>query len=237
MNETPKKEMKETPRRILENAGRLFAEHGYEATSTRMISDACGILPSLIHYHFGSKMNLYTEVFSMLVESENDIRTESIIKEHPEWKDKPEGHAKILQRRVYAMFENIKSEKYPWKADLFFREFCMPSPAKQMLITRIHRPLIEDFMRFCKITRPDFTENHLRFLAFLPVAQVNFYLAVRNSKNSVYSNTQQESLLDADELLKDIAKYTVITMLEHLDLPFPDDLREFAPYIKQRRDK
>lgn len=48
---------------ILNAAERLFANHGYRGASIRMICDKCGINQGLVHYHFGSKQNLFTEVF------------------------------------------------------------------------------------------------------------------------------------------------------------------------------
>lgn len=48
---------------ILDAAERLFADHGYTACSIRMISDKSGINQGLVHYHFGSKKQLFTEVF------------------------------------------------------------------------------------------------------------------------------------------------------------------------------
>lgn len=49
--------------KILGAAERLFADHGYEACSFRMISRDSGINQGLLHYHFGTKKNLFFEVF------------------------------------------------------------------------------------------------------------------------------------------------------------------------------
>lgn len=40
---------------ILEIAGRLFRERGFEATTVRQIADAAGILPGSLHYRYRSK--------------------------------------------------------------------------------------------------------------------------------------------------------------------------------------
>lgn len=49
--------------RIIDAAERLFADHGYAGCSFRMISKASGINQGLLHYHFASKQNLFSEIF------------------------------------------------------------------------------------------------------------------------------------------------------------------------------
>ncbi|RFU36475.1 TetR/AcrR family transcriptional regulator [Actinomadura logoneensis] len=48
--------------RILEAASRLFAERGYDATSTRAIADAVGLNIATVAYHVGGKPELYRAV-------------------------------------------------------------------------------------------------------------------------------------------------------------------------------
>lgn len=50
------------PGKILAVARTLFAERGLAATSTRAIANHAGVNLALIHYHFGSKEQLYRRV-------------------------------------------------------------------------------------------------------------------------------------------------------------------------------
>lgn len=54
--------MKETPtdkkQAILDTAERLFAQNGYDSTSTREIAEQVGVNVAMIAYYFGSKENL-----------------------------------------------------------------------------------------------------------------------------------------------------------------------------------
>lgn len=50
---------------ILRAARTLFAERGYERTGLRVIAEAAGVHPALIHYHFGGKQQLYQEVLDL----------------------------------------------------------------------------------------------------------------------------------------------------------------------------
>ena len=43
---------------IIETAERLFAEHGYDATSTARIAHEAGVPSGLVFYHFATKLDL-----------------------------------------------------------------------------------------------------------------------------------------------------------------------------------
>lgn len=49
--------------RILDAAEFLFAEHGYNGTKMRVLADQAGVNQALINYYFGSKNELFDEVF------------------------------------------------------------------------------------------------------------------------------------------------------------------------------
>src|SRR6185437_2136359 len=47
---------------ILKAAARLFAEHGFEATSIRQIADEVDLLPGSLYHHFDTKEEILHEV-------------------------------------------------------------------------------------------------------------------------------------------------------------------------------
>jgi AcrR family transcriptional regulator len=56
-------------RQILAAAAHLFAERGYDATSTRDIAAATGILGGSLYYHFSSKEELFAAVHAAGIEA------------------------------------------------------------------------------------------------------------------------------------------------------------------------
>ena len=52
---------------ILAQAQRLFFAHGYNGVSVRDIVQACGLSNGALYYHFGSKQNLFIQVFKEYV--------------------------------------------------------------------------------------------------------------------------------------------------------------------------
>jgi AcrR family transcriptional regulator len=67
-----------TRERLLEAAESLFAEHGYPSTSLRQITGAAGANLAAVHYHFGSKLNLFQEVLHRRLGPINEARIEGL---------------------------------------------------------------------------------------------------------------------------------------------------------------
>ncbi|MBO2439699.1 TetR/AcrR family transcriptional regulator [Actinomadura nitritigenes] len=55
---------------ILDVATRLFAEHGYDGTSTRSIAEAAGLNIATVAYHTGGKRDLYLAVMERAHQAE-----------------------------------------------------------------------------------------------------------------------------------------------------------------------
>lgn len=61
---------------ILDAAERLFAEHGFGATSIREITRAAGVNVAAVHYHFGTKEAVLRGVTDRIVQPLNARRVE-----------------------------------------------------------------------------------------------------------------------------------------------------------------
>jgi TetR/AcrR family transcriptional regulator, regulator of cefoperazone and chloramphenicol sensitivity len=58
----------DTRRRLVETAIDLFAAHGYDGASTRLLADEAGVNLPAIQYYFGSKEGLYRAAVGHIVE-------------------------------------------------------------------------------------------------------------------------------------------------------------------------
>jgi AcrR family transcriptional regulator len=69
-----KADLADTKSRILDAAEELFMEHGFEATSLRLITTAAGVNLAASNYHFGSKEELFQAVFTRRLDPMNRDR-------------------------------------------------------------------------------------------------------------------------------------------------------------------
>ncbi len=62
--------------RLLDAAEALFMEHGFEATSLRLITAAAGVNLAAVNYHFGSKEELFQAVLTRRLDPMNQARVD-----------------------------------------------------------------------------------------------------------------------------------------------------------------
>jgi AcrR family transcriptional regulator len=71
--------------RILAVAQALFAEQGYAGTGTRAIAQAAGVNLALIHYHFGSKRDLFKAAYLRGAAKVTEARTTALAEARAKW--------------------------------------------------------------------------------------------------------------------------------------------------------
>ncbi len=129
--------------RILEAAGKLFAEHSFSSVSTRRIAKAAAVNLSAIGYHFGGKEELYGAVLRQLVAD-----TEPMIGPAIAHLDAGVAAAKGDRQKLAAVMTGflrgllgsiLGTERMRWQMALMLREFHHPSDWFPMLLEeRIH---------------------------------------------------------------------------------------------------
>ncbi|MCB1665192.1 MAG: CerR family C-terminal domain-containing protein [Pseudomonadales bacterium] len=121
-----------TRAQILETAGQLFADLGFDATTSKNICESCGCNTAAVNYHFGSRAELYTTV---LIESHRRlISLDTILDITHSNLDAREKLSRILDN----LLEGIDASQ--WHSRLFFREIVTPSPFMDTLITQEAMP-------------------------------------------------------------------------------------------------
>ena len=129
--------------RLLEAAGKLFAEQGYASVSTRALAKAGKTNLSAIGYYFGGKEGLYHEVLRQLLAD-----TEPILHPAIERLDAGVaaaagdrmGLARVMSGFLHGLIGAILgNERMRWQMQLMLREFHQPSKFFPMLLEeRIH---------------------------------------------------------------------------------------------------
>src|SRR5512138_2837847 len=137
-----------TKERILLAAEALFSEHGFSATSHRMITGAAGVNLAAVNYHFRSKEDLIRAVLGRRIGPLNQRRLE-LLTQHMA------GEAPSLEGVIRAFVEPVvRLRKDPSCGDvgrLFGRTYVEPSPAARKaffeLMREVGRPFTEAFQK------------------------------------------------------------------------------------------
>jgi AcrR family transcriptional regulator len=102
----------ESRSRIITHALRLFARHGYEQTSVRMIAQAAGIAQGLLYNYFESKEQLLVAIFERSI---TDVQESFAIAEA---EGRPEER---IERLVRASFEIVRRNLEFWQLSYHVR--------------------------------------------------------------------------------------------------------------------
>jgi AcrR family transcriptional regulator len=128
-----------TRARLLDAAGQVFAETGYQAATVREICARAGVNIALVNYHFGDKLELYTEVLRHSTgAAKNEIIQKALRSDAP-----PE---EALRELIGAMLQRVCGADRPgWHYQLMVHEMAQPTPAMAKVIDETMRPVYDRF--------------------------------------------------------------------------------------------
>lgn len=156
--------------KLLEAAGRVFADHGYDAATVREICRLAGANVAAVNYHFRDKQGLYTQV---LVRMAGDARLEGMRAALNESAPPEE----ILRRVIKARMQGLGTHRPPdWHFRIVAREFSHPTPAMSRMIDKVSRPLYERLLNLIgQIIHLPADNEKTRLCTFSVMGQIILY--------------------------------------------------------------
>jgi TetR/AcrR family transcriptional regulator, regulator of cefoperazone and chloramphenicol sensitivity len=171
----------DTRTKLLDAAGQVFAESGFQAATIREICACAGVNIALVNYHFGDKLELYTEVLRHSVgASGNGIIRKALGSTAP-----PE---EAFRELIHAMLLRVcRADRPGWHFRLMMHEFAQPTPAMASVIDETMRPVYNRFRELIgsmlKLT-PD--HDQVRLSTHSVIAQVVHYVHARHVVSRIW---------------------------------------------------
>ena len=164
-----------TRTRLLDSAGRVFAEHGFHAATIREICARAGVNLALVNYHFGDKLELYTEVLRHSIGTAKDCSIASAIDP-----DSPPEEA--LRALIRTLFQTVCSAERPeWHFRLMIHELGQPTPAMNKVIDETMSPIYNRVRRLIQaILAGAASEEKTRLCAHSVISQIVHYARARH---------------------------------------------------------
>lgn len=169
-----------TPERLLEAAGRLFAERGYRGATLRDIADCAGTNLAAANYHFGSKERLYLEVVHRNFEVlERRLTERGAVAEDEDLAGlSREELAARLRAGVGVILATMLVDN-PVHAALMQRELLDPSDALPVIVERWVEPLSRAMDRLLAHLAPELPADAVERCTRSVMGQIFFYLTHR----------------------------------------------------------
>jgi AcrR family transcriptional regulator len=185
----------DTRTRILNAAGPVFAEKGYQNTTVREICRVANVNLASMNYHFGHKERLYIET----VKQAQRNKIEQV--PQPQWQtgtspaEKLRGFVRTLITRMMGTGEA------PWQTRLMMREIMQPTQACQELVQNYFRPQFEILLGILEELLPAATTQPKRHqLAFSVVGQCLYYRVAHEVVALLIDKEEREAHYDAQQL-------------------------------------
>lgn len=167
------KDSEKTRARLIDVAGRLFADHGYTAVSVRDIARAAKTHLSAVNYHFHGKEALYREVLKTACSCPRLEKGRETQLQETSAGSKAHAPASIRILIEEMLTACDRDERADWQSRLVLRE-CLDPSAEFASLVEISRPQLEELAAllggFGKLPA---TSLEARFAAFLLFAQVD----------------------------------------------------------------
>ncbi len=158
----------ETRQRVLEAAGEVFAQKGFDGATVREICSRADANIASVNYYFRDKERLYIEAVKHAVCP--------VAGQRPTW---PAGTAPVQKLRDFIghMVGGLLDEKRPaWHSALLMRELAAPSAACGEVVRDYIQPMAEVLLGILADLLPRGTSRVQRFLtAFSIVGQCIYY--------------------------------------------------------------
>jgi AcrR family transcriptional regulator len=193
----------DTRNRVLEAAGQVFADRGYEAATIRGICDLAGANIAAVNYYFHDKKSLY---LAACIEAQC-VREDAV--PMPEW---PAGTPapERLRGFIHTFLRRLLEDERPaWHRQLMLREMATPTEACGKVVEDYIRPMAMILKGILIEMLPaGTTEDEAFVVGFSIVAQCLFYhlhepIASRLMGEEAYRQ------LSIDRLTNHIARFSL----------------------------
>jgi len=123
-----------TEARILETAGHVFAETGFQAAKVRDICARAGVNLAAVNYHFGDKLGLYNEVLRHAMCAAGGPEAFKPVFRGRTPESRLRGFVLVLLQQIYG------EDRPAWPVRLMTHELAQPTPAFDGVVEQVMRP-------------------------------------------------------------------------------------------------
>lgn len=158
-----------TTHRILEAAGIVFAERGYDKATIRQICERADANVAAVNYHYRDKQNLYFAVLEYTLQEADRGFNELIAGEGLSPEERLRGIVRLWFDR------ELGSDRLVWFEKIMAREFLEPTGVIQRLVEKYFQPRLDAIQEITRsLLGPQADEVTSRNCAISIIGQCNF---------------------------------------------------------------
>ena len=198
---------------ILEAAGEVFAERGYQDATIREICHKAGVNGAAVNYYFGDKQRLYIEAVKharALIEQRMPL---------PQWTLQTAAQEKLAQFIGTFLGRLLSPETAAWQTRLLTREIIEPTRACEEMAQESFRPFFGVLLQILRELLPAATpEYRLHQTGLSIVAQCVFYRAHGRIVEMMIDDEERQRFYDLPRLAAHITRFSLDAMRTAVDV-------------------
>ncbi len=173
----------ETRTRILDVAEELFMQHGFEATSMRLLTSTAQVNLAAVNYHFGSKDALIEALFRRRLDSMNAERIAALDALEQQAGEQPLAPEQIIRAFIDASLRMIEDVQDGGRNFIRLLGRTYTEPAKQIraLIGQLHAPAMERFKAAFARALPEVPRDELVWRMHFMFGTLSYTLAATDT--------------------------------------------------------
>ena len=208
-----------TKTRILDAAELLFMEHGYEATSLRAITASADVNLAAVHYHFGSKEELFQSVLARRLDPMNRARLELLTRLEAQAQPSPLSCERILTAFLGPALALARDPARGGKdfLRLLGRAYADPAPFIRHFLSEQYGVTIARFKSAFARALPQLPPRELSWRLHFIMGALSYTLAGTDALKLIAELNPHETAND-EVLLRRLAPF----LLAGLTAPLPD---------------
>jgi AcrR family transcriptional regulator len=208
-----------TKARILDAAESLFMEHGYEATSLRAITAAADVNLAAVHYHFGSKEELFQSVLARRLDPMNRARLELLARLEADAAPSPLSCERVLTAFLIPALSLARDPARGGKdfLRLLGRAYADPAPFIRHFLSEQYGVTIARFKAAFARALPTLPARELSWRLHFIMGALSYTLAGTDALKLIAELNPHETTND-EILLRRLAPF----LLAGLTAPLPD---------------
>jgi AcrR family transcriptional regulator len=173
----------ETRTRILDAAEELFMQHGFEATSMRLLTSRAAVNLAAVNYHFGSKHALIEAVFRRRLDPMNASRVATLDRLEKEAAGRALSTEAIIRAFVGESLRMIEDAKGGGRnfIRLLGRTYTEPSKPIRVLIGQLYAPVMERYKMAFERALPQMPRDELVWRMHFMFGTLSYTLAATDT--------------------------------------------------------
>lgn len=190
--------------RLLDVAGPVFSEKGFEKTTVREICQKADVNLASVNYYFGDKEQLYLEVICLA--KEIGVTRAPL----PEWTSDTLPEQKLRDWVTTLVRRMLGTEELSWSNHLIMREVLRPTKACEHLIQELFRPFVNIADSILKeILGEEVPEYRRMQCVFSIAAQCQFYRVSEDLVTLMLGQTEKAAHYNMEQLIEHILQFSL----------------------------